>query len=372
MEFTSHFDQSYHMGYCPPPQNDSSHYPNDGWEYHQGMIDYEQSTPLGYAPGPQNDQENYMGYFPPPQNDSYHYTNGYWEYQQGMTEYEQSIEMGHIPGTQNYPYFDEFNTYSSCGWEDQNQRDFNAPHSIHQEPSSLERALNLFMQNCPTPPSDLSCQNFSSPEYASTQNSSQNPYNSFYQPQNLFHYAETSLWDPQNSFHTSQNNFTTIPTYLQNHSQPSSLELTVEQFCQRQEQSWKEQEILFTKIEGHLEQIKKNIGLLSKEDEDQFVGTKEELEEQEKEAHVPSEIPMKKEVVEAYEPRIPYPQRLLEVTKQHANSLPKEVMQATKEREKNNHGSPHPHEAESCMKDGFIEPSIQKALDEEDTLTNKQ
>ncbi|KAL4321676.1 hypothetical protein AHAS_Ahas14G0134300 [Arachis hypogaea] len=58
MEFTSSFDQANFMGYCPPPQNDSSHYPNGGWEYHQGMIEYEQSNQMGDASGPQNDQEN--------------------------------------------------------------------------------------------------------------------------------------------------------------------------------------------------------------------------------------------------------------------------------------------------------------------------
>ncbi|KAL4359134.1 hypothetical protein AHAS_Ahas08G0047000 [Arachis hypogaea] len=34
--------------------------------------------------------------------------------------------------------------------------------------------------------------------------------------------------------------------------------------------------------------------------------------------------------------------------------------------------NPHPHEAESCKKDGFIEPSIQEALDEDDTPTVTQ
>ncbi|KAL4306400.1 hypothetical protein AHAS_Ahas16G0174500 [Arachis hypogaea] len=33
------------MGYFPPPQNDSSHYSNGGWEYHQGMIEHPPSHP---------------------------------------------------------------------------------------------------------------------------------------------------------------------------------------------------------------------------------------------------------------------------------------------------------------------------------------
>ncbi|KAL4357106.1 hypothetical protein AHAS_Ahas09G0153500 [Arachis hypogaea] len=66
MEFTSSFNQLYHMEYFPSPQNDSSHYPNGGWEYHQEMRNYEQSTQLGYALIPQNDQSNFMGNFSPP------------------------------------------------------------------------------------------------------------------------------------------------------------------------------------------------------------------------------------------------------------------------------------------------------------------
>ena len=82
MEFNSSFDQTNFMGYCPPSQYDSSHYPNGGYEYHQEMTDYEQSTQWGYAPGPQNDQNTFIRYFPTPQNDSCHYANGGWEYQQ--------------------------------------------------------------------------------------------------------------------------------------------------------------------------------------------------------------------------------------------------------------------------------------------------
>ncbi|QHO38611.1 uncharacterized protein DS421_4g121910 [Arachis hypogaea] len=70
----------------------------------------------------------------------------------------------------------------------------------------------------------------------------------------------------------------------------------------------------------------------------QMFSVKEELEEQEKEAPIPSKIPMKNEVV----------------------------------REENNQGSPHSNEVESCMEDDLIEPSIQEVLDEEDTPTITQ
>ncbi|KAL4276441.1 hypothetical protein AHAS_Ahas20G0207500 [Arachis hypogaea] len=126
------------MRYCPPPQNDSSHYPNGGWEYHQGMR--------------QNDQSNFMGNFPPPQSNPRYYTHGGWEYQEH--------EMGYFPGPQNGPYFYECNHYSCCGWKDQNQRDFTHSYPIHQEPSHL---------NYPTSPSSFSYQNSSPLEFASTQ-----------------------------------------------------------------------------------------------------------------------------------------------------------------------------------------------------------
>ncbi|KAL4315892.1 hypothetical protein AHAS_Ahas15G0230500 [Arachis hypogaea] len=114
MEFTLSFDQTNFMECGPPPQNDSSHYPNGGWKYHQEMTDYEQSTQWGYALGPQNDQADYMGYCPPP-NDSCHYANA-----------------------------------------------FNHPYSTYQETSSLESTFNAFMQNCPTSPPSFSFENPSS------------------------------------------------------------------------------------------------------------------------------------------------------------------------------------------------------------------
>ncbi|KAL4287414.1 hypothetical protein AHAS_Ahas19G0183800 [Arachis hypogaea] len=94
------------------------------------------------------------------------------------------------PGSQNDPCCNEFNNYSSCDWEDQNQRAFNSPYSTYQEPSSLERTFNSFVQNCPTSPPSFSFENSSSFDYASTQSFLQNLYNSFHQPQNSLHYTE--------------------------------------------------------------------------------------------------------------------------------------------------------------------------------------
>ncbi|KAL4350421.1 hypothetical protein AHAS_Ahas10G0140300 [Arachis hypogaea] len=88
------------------------------------------------------------------------------------------------------------------------------------------------------------------------------------------------------------------------------------------------------------------------------VGENEELEEQEKKALVPSEIRMKKEVVEAYEPRISYPQRLLDVTStKFLSNAP--MQDLTKEREKIN----QENESDDCMVTDFIKPSLQEVLD---------
>ncbi|XP_057758680.1 uncharacterized protein LOC130979289 [Arachis stenosperma] len=417
MEFTSHVDQSYYMGYCPPPQNDSCHYPHGGWEYQQEMMDHEQSTQMGHAPRSHNDQASYMGYFSPPQNDSSYYTNCGWENQdQGMMGFEQSNQMGYFPRTQNDSYSYEWDNYPNCDWEGQNQREFNISYPIHQEPSPL---------NYPTSSPNFSYQNSSPLEFASTQNSFQNPYNSIHQPQNSFHYTENSFQNSQNSFHNSQNSFhtpqndfTTTHPYPQNYSQPSSLELIVEDHLQWSREileSWKEQEILCKKIDGHLEQIRKHFGLPSSEDEDQFVG--EEVEKEEQKVHVSSEISMKNEVIEN--------EIELEVIKEHEHSQPsqtslefviekyeeemkkswedqqtssieellkqmfsvkEELEEQEKEapipskipmknevvREENNQGSPHSNEVESCMEDDLIEPSIQEVLDEEDTPTITQ
>ena len=79
----------------------------------------------------------------------------------------------------------------------------------------------------------------------------------------------------------------------------------------------------------------------------------------------------KEEVMRVYKSKIPYPLRLLRVTKEHANSLPKGSMQHhAEEREEVNQGSPHySNKIESCINGQFIEPPIQEALDEEDALT---
>ncbi|KAL4300254.1 hypothetical protein AHAS_Ahas17G0182500 [Arachis hypogaea] len=172
MEFNSSYDQTNFMGYYPP-----SPISNDGWGYHQQIIDPEHSNLWRYVSEPQDEQENHMGYFSPPQNDSSHYSNGGWEYHQEMIndeaihmrydpephdlchyphgvwtcqqECEQSVEMGHFPMTQYDPDYDVSNNYSYFCWEGQNQRNLDDPYFVHQETSSLEYAFNEFMQDYP-------------------------------------------------------------------------------------------------------------------------------------------------------------------------------------------------------------------------------
>ncbi|KAL4357100.1 hypothetical protein AHAS_Ahas09G0152900 [Arachis hypogaea] len=178
MEFTSSFNQTNFMGYYPLSQYDSSHYSNDGWEYHQEDTNSEHSNPWRFASEPQDEQENHEGYQPPPQNDSYHYPHG--KYNDSHSNYLRTLsldcaakayleECSSTP--QNNPHSDEFNNQSNYGWDDQNQAAFNSSYSTYQEISSLEQTFNSFMESCPTSPSSSTFNNSSSPKYVSTQTS---------------------------------------------------------------------------------------------------------------------------------------------------------------------------------------------------------
>ncbi|KAL4321892.1 hypothetical protein AHAS_Ahas14G0155900 [Arachis hypogaea] len=320
------------MGYYP-----LSSISNGGWEYHQETSNSGHSNSWSYASEPQDEKENHMGYQPPPQNDSYHYPHGGWEYHQGMKENE------HFPEPQSDSYC--YGTYTNDGWEGK----CNDSHSNYSRTLSLDCAARAYLEEC------------SSLDYASTQSFLQDPYNSLYQLQNLFH-------NPQDSFHTTQNNFTTAPTYPEIHSQPSSLELAFEQYLQTSMDSWKEQEILLKKMDGHLEQIRRNLKPSNSEDEDQFVD--EEVEKQEPKVPVSSEIVLKDE---EHELRILHSQELIEVTIEHEDSLPKDLMESCEEgMEEDNQEKSHSIEAEKCIEEGLMEPLIQEALDEDKTPTIKQ
>jgi len=55
---------------------------------------------------------------------------------------------------------------------------------------------------------------------------------------------------------------------------------------------------------------------------DQMLSAKKKVERQEEKATVSSEISMKNEVEEAFEPELAYPQKPLEMTKEHEISQP--------------------------------------------------
>ncbi|KAL4381502.1 hypothetical protein AHAS_Ahas04G0139900 [Arachis hypogaea] len=378
--FASENDQDNFIRYCPPPQDDLGHYPHGDWEYQQGMREYEQSSEINYFPEPQSDSyycdtytnhgwegnyndshsnhsktlshdyavSTYMeDYSSIPQNNPHcdefnNHSSCGWQ-DQNQTAFNRSYsthqETSSLectfnkfmqdcpPMPQDDPYYDECNNSSSCAWEDQNQRALNVSYSINQEPSSLEQTFNSFMQSCSASPPRFPIENPSSLDYTSTQSLLQDTYNSFHQPQDTPDYS-------QNSSHIPQHKFTTISISPQNPPQSGSLLLQAEkclqsaidskerttEFLERQEQSWKEQETLFKKMDGHLEQMRRNLELLSKKNEDQLVNVKEEVEKQEEEAPVSSKLSMKNEVVEVFEP-----ETALEMTREHENSQPSQT-----------------------------------------------
>ncbi|KAL4350345.1 hypothetical protein AHAS_Ahas10G0132700 [Arachis hypogaea] len=273
------------------------------------------------------DQTNFLGYHPPSQ-----ISNGGWEYHQEFTDSkhsnpwrctskpqdEQDNHMGYFSPPQNDSYH-----YPHGGWE----------------------YYQGMKEHPPSRPS-FSFESSSSLNYASTQSFHQNPYKSSHQS--------------HNSFHTPQHNFTTTYPRHQNYSQPSSLEPPDEDYLQAieihrklverytQPQSWKE--IIFNKMNGPLEQTRRSVEPLSKENEGQLMDVKEKVEEQDKEATASSELSMKNAVVENG--------TALEVTREEVED--QESEEDTQEK------SPS-IEAESCIEEGFMEPPIQEALNEEIT-----
>ncbi|KAL4329961.1 hypothetical protein AHAS_Ahas13G0352400 [Arachis hypogaea] len=307
-----------------------------------------------------------------------------------------NMKWEYFPKPQNGPCFGEIDHYSSCGWKDQNQRDFTYSYPIHQEPAPL---------NYPTSHPSFTCPNSSSFEYASAQNSVPILYNSFYHPQNSFHYpqeschfqntqppldrlAESELILEELKRKREEETLDRIELLLKKMikikekekiatreyeeklrqtAQSSSEEQVIERLKSSEEttslspeteefiqwsRAWRqEQDIAFRNIEANLNHIAKYFEEMpSKEDEDQM-----------------------EEVVRVYKPKAPYPQRLLGVTKKHVNSFPKDSMQHhVEEREEANQGSPHSNEIESCIEGEFSEPPIQEVLDEKDAPTIQQ
>ena len=272
-----------------------------------------------------------MGNSPPPQNDSLYYAHGGWEYQEH--------EMGCFPGSQNGPYFDDFDHYSSCAWEDQNQRDFTHSYPIHQEPSPL---------NYTTSPPSFTCLNSSSFEYASAQKSIPNPYNSFHHPQNSIHYPQESYHFQNTQPQNNQFHLQTKPAQTLQPTQPPLDRLArMELFMEELKRSREEERLI--RIELLLEEIIKTI-------EEEKIAKKDHDKKLRQNAQLYSEEQFIEELRSQRETTSLSPET-------------EEFIQRSRKREEVNQGSPHSNETESCIEGEFIEPPIQEVLDEEDAPT---
>ncbi|KAL4337271.1 hypothetical protein AHAS_Ahas12G0093500 [Arachis hypogaea] len=294
------------------------------------------------------DQTNFMGYYPPSP-----ISNGGWEYHQentnpehsnpwrfaSETQDEQENHMGYFPPPQN-----DASHYSNGGWEyhqemindqanhmrycPEPQNDlchyphaFDNSYSTYQELSSLEQTFNSFMESCRTSPPSFSSENSSSLNYPLT----------------------------QNLFQNSQSTQTSMNQSLSRH------ETMLERYEREAQKSWNDQENSLKNMEVLLSQM---------------LSAREEVEKQEQKVPVSSEIAMKDE---KHKPRISYSQKLIKVIEEHETSLPKDLMEDhVKEEEEANQGSSHSIEEENYRKEELTEPSIQKALDEENTPTITQ
>nr|XP_025628345.1 putative uncharacterized protein DDB_G0287113 [Arachis hypogaea] len=395
------------MNFLPEPQSDSYCYDtntNYGWEWNFNAVysNHSKTLSLDYA------VDTYMDDFSPePQNDQFYndshcgwedqnqkaFDSSYSTYQepssleQTINSFMESCQTSppsfssenssslNYPLTQNLfqnsqstqtfmnqslskfeTMLERYEEEAQISWNEQENSLKNMEVLVNQMLSAREEVEEQ-NEEAPklskTSPPDFSCQNFPSLEYTST----------------------------QRSFHIPQNNLTTTHPYPQNFSQPSYFELVAEdplqnsrellekqeQFLEEQKQFWTEQEILLKKMDGHLEQIRRNSELSSKEDEDQSVELEKEVQE---EAPASNEISMKDEEVEVYEPTIPCPQRLIEVTMEHEDFLPKDLMGNHEEEiEEDNQGDSHSIEADKSIEEGLMERPIQEVLDEENTPT---
>ncbi|KAL4306477.1 hypothetical protein AHAS_Ahas16G0182200 [Arachis hypogaea] len=284
------------------------------------------------------DQTNSMGYHPPSP-----ISNGGWEYHQENTHSEHSNSwrfasqsqdekenhMGYFPPPQNDASHD-----SNGGWEGNSS----APYDNHPKISSLDHtSTESPFQNSPP--------------------------------------TQTSM----------------------NHSWFSEFESRFNRMAEEYQQSRRELEILSQETDKQLEDTDKCLELLSKENEDQLMDMKDKVEEQDEEATASSELSMKNEVVEN--------ETALEVTREHEDSqlsqtsltqklstiesviekyeeemkkawenqqtssmkkLLKQLLSVKEEVEEQESEKviPNSSEAEKYMKEEFMEPPVQKALDE--------
>ncbi|KAL4287654.1 hypothetical protein AHAS_Ahas19G0207800 [Arachis hypogaea] len=129
------------MGYHPP-----SPIPIGGWEYHQENINSRHSNPWRFASETQDEKENHMGYFPPPQNDASHYSNGGWEYYQEIANSEQSIHMRDCPTSPSISTFENSSSPNYASTQNPSQDSQPTQTSMSQRLSKLESMFNRYVE----------------------------------------------------------------------------------------------------------------------------------------------------------------------------------------------------------------------------------
>ncbi|KAL4315478.1 hypothetical protein AHAS_Ahas15G0189100 [Arachis hypogaea] len=153
-----------------------------------------------------------------------------------------------------------------------------------------------------------------------------------------------------------------------NHSRLSELESKLEKYAKEAQISEKRQEAFFKNMNEEVEKIRRSLEPLSKKNEGQLMDMKEKVEKQDKEATASSELSMKNEVVE--------PETSLEMTREHEDSQLSQTspmieqlkqmlgVKEEVEEQESEEVIPNSSEAEKYIKEEFMEPPIQKALDE--------
>ncbi|KAL4300311.1 hypothetical protein AHAS_Ahas17G0188200 [Arachis hypogaea] len=309
MEFNSSYDQINFMGYDPP-----SLISNGGWEYHQENTNSEHSNSWRFASETQDEQENHMGYLPPPQNDA--------------------------------------SCYSNDGWGEKNQKIVESPYSTYQEPSSLERTINSLIQNFPTSPSSFSSENSSSLDFISTQNPCQN----------------------------------SPPTQTSMNQRLSNLESKLKRLAEEKEKYQKEQENSIKNMEVQLGKLLSAMMKKEKQEEEatessEFLVKKKEVVEiaenetalevtKEPEHSQPPQTPLDQKISTIESEIKRYEEKMKNCWEEQQTSSMKDLLKQMLsvkeevEEQESEEVIPNSSEAEKYMKEEFMEPPVQKALDE--------
>ncbi|KAL4306479.1 hypothetical protein AHAS_Ahas16G0182400 [Arachis hypogaea] len=303
MEFNSSYDQTNSMGYHPP-----SPISNGGWEYHQQITNPEHSNSWRLASETQDEQENHMGYQPPPQNDSYHYPHGRWKHRQRMEKhppsrpsfsFESSSSLDYA-STQSFlqnPYQSSHRSHNSFHTP---QHNFTTTHSLHQnysQPSSLGftdeeylEAIEIQRKLVEIHTKSPSWKEFVFKKMNESSEQSRGdlePSNSKDEDQFVSEEVEKQDEEATASSELSikneeVENETTLevtkepehsqpPQTSMNHSRLSELESKLEKYAKEAQIFEKRQEAVFKNMNGEVEKIRRSLEPLSKKNEGQLM-----------------------------------------------------------------------------------------------------